>query len=84
MARGDEWGPIDSYWNSELGFVLGPQSSDAQSSIAGAWKIDPDRTSFPTAPEVLLLKKSTYQCKICLPPLALRADAADHPVKASP
>jgi hypothetical protein len=67
-----------------VGFVLSPQSNEAQSPIAGNWKIDPSRTSFPTAPEVFLLKKGKYQCKGCLPPFAVRAEAADHHVKGSP
>jgi hypothetical protein len=67
-----------------MGFVRSLQSSEAQGPIAGTRKIDPGRTSFPTALKVFLLKKSKYQCKSCLPPLVVRADAANHPVKGSP
>ena len=67
-----------------MGFVLSLQSSEAQSLIAGTSKIDPSRMIFPPAPGFFLLKKSTYQCESCLPPLAVRANAADHPVKRSP
>jgi hypothetical protein len=38
----------------------------------------------PAAPETFLLKKGKYQCKSCLPPFTVRADAADHPVKGGP
>jgi hypothetical protein len=51
-----------------LGFVMSPQSSEAQSPFAGTWKIDPSRTSFPTAPEIFLLKRASTNARVVFRP----------------
>jgi len=64
--------------------LLVPGAVLAQSDFSGAWRIDISKTSFSGNPQIFVLKKGEYQCKSCVPSLAIKADGADHAVTGNP
>jgi hypothetical protein len=56
----------------------------AQSQFDGTWKIDISTANFPKKPDVLLLQNGMFECKTCVPPIAVKADGADQPVSGHP
>ena len=67
-----------------VGFVFFAQAAKSQSSLDGTWKIDTARTTFTQDRLTILVKDGKYRCDTCLPPIAVKADGADHQVKNSP
>ena len=56
----------------------------AQSAFDGTWKIDTNQIHLSDKPEVLVVKDGMYQCKTCVPPIDIKADGTDQPVKGHP
>ncbi len=64
--------------------LLLPCPAMAQSVFDGAWKADLGKTPVPTKPDLYLLQAGLYQCKSCVPPVAITADGEDHAVAGNP
>jgi hypothetical protein len=56
----------------------------AQSAFDGTWKIDANQIHLSDKPEVLVVKDGMYQCKTCVPPIDIKADGTDQPIKGHP
>jgi len=56
----------------------------AQSAFDGTWKFNLNDAQFPKKPDVFLLKDGVYQCTTCVPPIHVKADGQDQPVKGHP
>ncbi|MGC2194088.1 MAG: hypothetical protein WA628_05390 [Terriglobales bacterium] len=56
----------------------------AQSAFDGTWKFNLNGAQFPKKPDVYLLKDGMYQCKTCVPPIDVKEDGTDQPVKGHP
>lgn len=56
----------------------------AQNAFDGTWKFNLDDAQFAKKPDVFLLQNGMYHCKTCVPPIAVKADGQDHPVKGHP
>ena len=68
-----------------LAFVtLVPVSASAQAMFDGSWKADLASAEMPKKPDVYLLQGGVYRCETCVPPVEVKADGADHPVKGHP
>ena len=61
--------------------LLLPVFAAAQSPFDGTWKTNMNNVQFPTKPDVYVLKDGRYQCKTCVPPIDIKADGSDQPVK---
>jgi hypothetical protein len=61
-----------------------PAVAVAQSSLDGTWKFDLKTAQFPTKPDVFVLQDGAYQCKTCIPPIDVKADAEDQKVTGHP
>jgi hypothetical protein len=53
----------------------------AQNAFDGTWKFHLNDAQFPKKPDVFLLQDGMYQCKTCVPPIDVKADGQDQPVK---
>ena len=58
--------------------------ASAQSAFDGTWKFNLNDAQFAKKPDVFLLKDGMYQCKTCVPPINVKADGTDQPVKDHP
>jgi hypothetical protein len=56
----------------------------AQNAFDGTWKFNLNDAQFPKKPDVYLLQDGMYNCKTCVPPIDVKADGEDHPVKGNP
>ena len=56
----------------------------AQSNFDGTWKVNLQSAQFPKKPDVYLLQNGAYECKSCVPPIAVKADGQDHKVTGHP
>lgn len=56
----------------------------AQNVFDGTWKFHLNDAQFPKKPDVFLLQDGMYQCKTCVPPIDVKADGQDQPVKGHP
>jgi hypothetical protein len=56
----------------------------AQNAFDGTWKFNLNDAQFPKKPDVFLLQNGQYQCKTCVPPIDVKADGQDQPVKGHP
>jgi len=56
----------------------------AQNAFDGNWKFHLNDAQFPKKPDVFLLQDGMYQCKTCAPPIDVKADGQDQPVKGHP
>ena len=56
----------------------------AQSAFDGTWKFNLNDAQFPKKPDVFLLQDGMYHCKTCVPPIDVKADGQDQPVKGHP
>jgi hypothetical protein len=54
------------------------------SPIDGTWRIDASTAKLPEKPDVFLIKDGVYRCRSCTPPVAIKADGTDHPIKGDP
>jgi hypothetical protein len=61
-----------------------PMCCLAQSAFDGTWKIDANQIHLSDKPDVLVVKNGMYQCKTCVPPVDIKADGTDQPVKGHP
>jgi hypothetical protein len=61
-----------------------PMLAAAQSQFEGTWKVDLSTANFPKKPTVFLLQNGMYECKSCIPPIAVKADGTDQPVSGQP
>lgn len=67
-----------------LSILLMPALAMAQSEFDGTWRVDLNRITMPTEPDVFLLKDGSYQRKTCVPKLVVKADGADQKVTGNP
>ena len=56
----------------------------AQNAFDGTWKFNLNDAQFPKKPDVYLLQDGMYHCKTCVPPIDVKADGQDQPVKGQP
>ena len=56
----------------------------AQNAFEGTWKFNLNDAQFPKKPDVYLLQNGMYHCKTCVPPIDVKADGQDQPVKGQP
>src|ERR1700758_1959895 len=56
----------------------------AQSAFDGTWKFNLNDAQFPKKPDVFVLQDGMYHCKTCVPPIDVKADGTDQPVKGHP
>ena len=56
----------------------------AQSAFDGTWKFNLNDAQFPKKPDVFLLQDGMYHCKTCVPPIDVKADGQDQPIKGHP
>src|SRR5690349_23500668 len=59
-------------------------SAFAQNPFDGTWKFNLNDAQFPKKPDVVLLQDGMYHCKTCVPPIDVKADGQDQPVKGHP
>lgn len=69
---------------ASLVVLLLPAVAVAQSNLDGTWKIDLNSVQFSTKPDVYVLQNGMYDCKTCVPPIAVKADGMDHEVTGYP
>ncbi|WP_266169986.1 hypothetical protein [Dyella subtropica] len=67
-----------------LAALLVPAVALAQSAFDGTWKIDMGKANLPKKPDVFVLQNGMYDCKTCAPPISVKADGTDQPVKGYP
>jgi hypothetical protein len=53
----------------------------AQNVFDGTWKFNLNDAQFPKKPDVFLLQDGMYHCKTCVPPIDVKADGQDQPVR---
>jgi hypothetical protein len=71
-------------WVALLVASLTPVLATAQSAFDGTWKVDLGKVQMPQKPDVLLLQNGMYECKTCVPPIAVKADGTDQKVSGHP
>jgi hypothetical protein len=54
----------------------------AGDGINGTWKADLSTVQMDQKPDEYLIKDGQYSCKTCIPPIAIAADGAFHPINA--
>ena len=59
-------------------------AAPAVDPINGTWKADLASVQIDQKPDVYLLKDGQYSCPSCIPPIAVAADGAFHPVTGTP
>lgn len=64
--------------------LLMPAVAMAQSAFDGTWKTDLNTMHSTRKPIVITLKDGMYHCTCSVPPLAVKADGADHAVSGHP
>jgi hypothetical protein len=72
------------FFSFALAVLSMPLLVAAQSQFDGTWKIDMSTANFPKKPNVLLLQNGMFECKTCVPPIAVKADGADQSVSGHP
>jgi hypothetical protein len=71
-------------WFALLIAVLLSVPASAQNAFDGTWKFNLNDAQFPKKPDVFLLQDGMYHCKTCAPPIDVKADGQDQPVKGHP
>jgi hypothetical protein len=71
------------YLVAMLGLLLMPMLA-AQSALDGTWKVNMNKVDFPKKPDVYLLQNGMYECKTCVPPIAVKANGEDQSVTGHP
>src|SRR5665213_1312124 len=65
-------------------FIMLPVIAAAQSALDGTWKIDLTQAQLTQKPDTYLLQSGIYECKSCVPPIRVNADAVGHAVTGHP
>jgi hypothetical protein len=60
--------------------TAGNATASGGDAISGTWKADAASVKFDQRPDEMLLQNGQYSCKSCVPPVAVAADGAFHPV----
>jgi hypothetical protein len=60
--------------------TTGNATASGGDAISGTWKADAASVKFDQRPDEMLLQNGQYSCKSCVPPVAVAADGAFHPV----